>query len=310
MWPMGLLSYYRDEDLLTREAQNRLIQHIAEQGICTPRPLPNLQGKLWSLERQEKSGDVRFVVRLFTFVPGRVFVGVAYTPALLHGIGKLAGKMDSACFSFSHPAFSNYKRIWSLTEVPKLTQFLICITDPQQRHLVAKVLRDFDDSVVTNYTKLKKGVIHGDLSDNNILIQPSASSPGEFQVVGFLDFGDATHSYYVFEIAILLCYVLLGACAGEDPIELAGHALAGYLSEFPLPKPDLSVLKICVTARLVQSLVLGAYTASVEPGNKDYVLQTQSKGWSLLHTLHARPATDVYTTWGRILKQYNLFFQF
>ena len=59
--------------------------------------------------------------------------------------------------SFSHPAFSNYKRIWSLTEVPQLTQFLTCITDPQQRHLVAKVLRDFDDSVVTNYTKLKKG---------------------------------------------------------------------------------------------------------------------------------------------------------
>lgn len=101
-------------------------------------------------------------------------------------------------------------------------------------------------------------------------------------MVGFLDFGDATAAYYVFEIAIIICYVMINAGAEDDSIELAGHALAGYLSEFPLSVADLSVLKICIAGRLIQTLVMGAYTASVEPDNAAYVLQTQARGWEQL----------------------------
>jgi hydroxylysine kinase len=129
-------------------------------------------------------------------------------------------------------------------------------------------------------------------------------------VVGVLDFGDATISYYVFEIAILICYILLGADAKDNPIQLAGHALAGYLSEFPLPTKDLSVLRICTTARLVQSLVMGAYTASIEPGNTDYVLLTQARGWKVLYDFSAKSDTVVFDAWRNTLLKYNLKFDF
>lgn len=39
------------------EAQNRLILHVADRGICTSRPLPNLRNELWSLETLERSGN-------------------------------------------------------------------------------------------------------------------------------------------------------------------------------------------------------------------------------------------------------------
>ncbi|XP_048746695.2 hydroxylysine kinase-like [Ostrea edulis] len=291
------------------DAQNRLILHVSQRGICTSCPLPNLQNKLCSLEHLEES-DKRYIVRLFTFIPGKVFVGVRYTPFLVHSVGKLAGKLDTACSDFYDPAFNDHKRIWSLTEVPKLTKFFSCLKEEKKRQTVLSVLKQFDDSVVSNYRNLKKGVIHGDLSDNNILITPSSSSPDDYEVVGFLDFGDATIAYYVFEIAILICYILLGADAKDDPIQLAGHALAGYLSEFPLPTKDLTVLRICISARLVQSLVMGAYTASAEPSNTDYVLQTQTGGWELLYKFCVKSDTEVFNSWRKTLLQYNLKFDF
>lgn len=292
------------------DAQNRLILHVAERDICTSRPLPNLRNELWSLETLEKSGDAKSIVRLFTYVPGKVFLGVRYSPSLVYNVGKLAGKLNAACSDFFDPAFSNYKRIWSLTEVPKLTKFVDCLKDVKKEQAVLRVVREFDEYVVSNYSNLKKGVIHGDLSDNNILIKASSSLPGDYEVVGFLDFGDATTAYYVFEIAILICYVLINAGADDDPIELAGHALAGYLSEFQLAVTDLSVLRICIAGRLVQSLVLGAYTASVETENADYVLQTQARGWEQLFSLCAKSDQEVFDSWKHVLKLYNLNFNF
>lgn len=153
-------------------------------------------------------------------------------------------------------------------------------------------------------------MIHGDLSDNNILIKASSSLPRDYEVVGFLDFGDATEAYYVFEIAILICYVMINAGTEDDPIELGGHALAGYLSEFPLSVADLSVLKICIAGRLIQTLVLGAYTASMEPENAAYVLQTQARGWEQLFLLCARSDQEVFDSWDSVLKLYNLTFKF
>lgn len=292
------------------EAQNRLILHVADRSICTSRPLPNLRNELWSLETLERSGDAKFIVRLFTYVPGKIFLGVRYSPSLVHSVGKLAGKLNAACSDFFDPAFSNYKRIWSLTEVPKLTKFVGCLKDVKKEEAVLKVVKEFDEYVVSNYSTLKKGMIHGDLSDNNILIKASSSLPGDYEVVGFLDFGDATEAYYVFEIAILICYVMINAGAEDDPIELGGHALAGYLSEFPLSVADLSVLKICIAGRLIQTLVLGAYTASMEPENAAYVLQTQARGWEQLFSLCARSDQEVFDSWDSVLKLYNLTFKF
>lgn len=59
---------------------------------------------------------------------------------------------------FFDPAFSNYKRIWSLTEVPKLTKFVGCLKDVKKEEAVLKVVKEFDEYVVSNYSTLKKGI--------------------------------------------------------------------------------------------------------------------------------------------------------
>lgn len=66
--------------------------------------------------------------------------------------------------------------------------------------------------------------------------------------------------------------------------------------------------KICVAARLCQSLVLGAYTHSLDPDN-DYVLITQSNGWTILEQLWSMPDEELDQLWfdtaDNYLKQSN-----
>lgn len=53
---------------------------------------------------------------------------------------------------------------------------------------------------------------------------------------------------------------------------------------------------MCIAARLCQSLVLGAYSATLDPTNK-YVLVTSQNGWDLLENLWRLPEADIIARW-------------
>ena len=55
------------------------------------------------------------------------------------------------------------------------------------------------------------------------------------------------------------------------------RVVTATLTEHDLNAVELGALKSCVCARFVQSLVLGAYTYSLDPNN-DYVLRTATNG--------------------------------
>ena len=97
------------------------------------------------------------------------------------------------------------------------------------------------------------GIIHGDFNEQNLLVQEREND--EYHVTGILDFGDAAYSFYVFEIAIDMIYLILESDI-LDPLVAGGYTLAGFLSEFDLCETDLNVLKECLCARLVQSLII------------------------------------------------------
>ena len=138
------------------------------------------------------------------------------------------------------------------------------------------------------------GIIHGDFNEQNILV--SQNKNGEYYVSGILDFGDAAFSYYVFEIAITMCYLMLESTV-LDPLKAGGYTLAGYLSEFSLEVTDLAVMKECVCARLVQSLIMGTYSSTMHPENSEYFLLTSKKGWTLLKKLWSIPKDKLKEIW-------------
>ena len=147
------------------------------------------------------------------------------------------------------------------------------------------------------------GVVHADFNEQNILVEQEMTSSGVVtsRISAVIDFGDALDSFYVFEIATTIMYMMDNA--NIDSLMTGGHVLAGYLSEHDLNALELGALKSCVCARFVQSLVLGAYTYSLDPNN-DYVLGTTTNGWSLLSRLYSTPKNEICDMWNDIRNDY------
>jgi hydroxylysine kinase len=158
-------------------------------------------------------------------------------------------------------------------------------------------------------------MIHGDFNEQNIIV--SKGSGGEYKIAGVLDFGDSQYSCLLFEIAIALTYMML--ITGE--IESGGFFLAGYQMNRLIPENEMRLLKVnlisqsycikfiyfylklCVCARLCQSLVLGLYTHQLDKGNQ-YLLTTQAVGWRLLEALYERTDKEVNAMWNSVADEY------
>ena len=163
-------------------------------------------------------------------------------------------------------------------------------------------------SVVEHFILCCAGVIHGDFNEQNIIVkQRPSATPGEdqqYDVSAVIDFGDSANSYYVFEVAITIMYMMVESRV-IDPMKVGGHVLAGYLSEHPLTDVEFDSLKVCVAGRYAQSLVMGAYSYTLDEGN-EYLLVTAKNGWPQLRRLWNMSQTELYEQWRQTIQTYNL----
>ena len=126
----------------------------------------------------------------------------------------------------------------------------------------------------------------------------------QYDIHAVIDFGESADSYYVFEIAIAIMYMMVESSV-IDPMKVGGHVLAGYLSQQPLTDVEFDSLKVCVAGRYAQSLVMGAYSYSLDPGN-EYLLVTAKNGWPQLKRLWDVSREELYKQWKKTIQAYNL----
>lgn len=156
---------------------------------------------------------------------------------------------------------------------------------------------------------ISAGVIHGDFNEQNIIVQ---ARPGQedvpddqkqYEIHGVIDFGDAQYTYHVFEVAIAIMYMMIESHV-IDPLLVGGHVLAGYLKERELNESEWKALKVCIAGRFAQSLTMGEYTYSQDPGN-EYLLVTAKNGWKRLRELWNTPEDHLYAGWKDIIESYR-----
>ena len=73
-----------------------------------------------------------------------------------------------------------------------------------------------------------------------------------------------------------------------NPTAATAYFLAGFQSVIPLTAEEISLLYLCMVARMSQELVLGLHDYRLQPGN-EYILITQEKGWKFLQELWGDP---------------------
>ena len=245
------------------EAENAVMRHLAPTGLVA-RPLESKSNE--AIARADGPGlsvvEGHFV-RLVTWIEGQPLGEAArHTDALLEDIGRAVGTFDRALASFDHPSLHR-DFYWDLSGAPaRIRLALPRVSDPVLQTLIGRFLELHRTVVEPRVGRLGRSVIHGDVNDFNVLVDPRAS-----RVTGIVDFGDMVVSETVNDLAIAMAYAALGK---RDPIGAACLVARGYHAVRPLGDDEIAVLFALMATRLCLSVTVAAAQQAERPDN-DYL---------------------------------------
>lgn len=244
------------------EAQHQAMKHMTmhHKTLKCPGVCQTLKGE--EIVSIESPSGTTHLVRMVTFLPGTVFADLKeHPPKLLENLGQVLGEMGKVFANFHHKALHRYYR-WDLRNIPDLETYAGYIKNLPEQRLVKYFLQQFKTFVVPVFPKLRQSVIHNDVNDYNLLVDPEGETP---TITGIIDFGDMVYSHTLCELAIAIAYAVHGK---PDPVETAACVVSGYHKVFPLEELELEVLFQLICARLCATLLISAYQLKLDPGNE------------------------------------------
>lgn len=190
------------------------------------------------------TGGRRFVVRLLSWLPGRMLAELDDVPLhLLTELGNVAARLTLSLAHLSAAPVESHH--WDIRKSRRaVDESLSFVSDAADRHCVLHLMAEFDQ-VLPRLEKLPSGVVHQDLNDFNVLALPGPD--GRLAISGVLDVNDSLYTVRVAELAIAVAYALLRQ---PDPLEAAAAVVAGFHATAPLTEEEVTVLFPLAAARL------------------------------------------------------------
>ena len=227
------------------------------------------------------------LVRLLEYLPGTLLADVSPAgPALLRDLGATMGSLAEALVGYDHPAVPRDFH-WDVARAAEVVrERRSAVTDPARHEILDLFLARFDAEVSPHLGELRRGVIHGDANDHNVVVDPGHRDlPHErfSRVSGLLDFGDLMHSVVVAEVAVAAAYMALDS---DDPVTSVCQVVAGFHERFPLTEAELAVLWNLVIARPALSVVNAAVQSAQRPDDP-YLVVSEAPAWRGLATMLA-----------------------
>ncbi|MFK7814619.1 MAG: phosphotransferase, partial [Maribacter sp.] len=257
---------YSEETLALLQAENDLFRQLDTlSNYEFPTAIPSLNEELIVIEEDQ-------IFRLLSFIEGEFLGNITHTPPLLYSFGVFLAKMDNQIHKTYHPSIVGKETQWDLKNFQANYKYLKCIKNPKNRSLVDYFFLQFEEHVSPLAYDLRKGVIHNDGNDWNVLTKNG-------KISGIIDFGDMCHTWIISEVAIAITYVMMGK---ENPLEIASELIKGYHSIFPIEKKELDILYYLIAARLCTSVCNSAFTKTLKP-DSEYITISEKPAWELLH---------------------------
>ncbi|XP_077286531.1 hydroxylysine kinase [Arctopsyche grandis] len=301
-WPHGyvlkIMNSMDSEKLSSVEAQTETMLFLASHQINCPKPIRNVYGHYFS--REKLSSGKHHIVRLLEYQPGETLLTVTRSEFLYYQVGEYVANLNRLLKGFSHSGYMNLDHIWMLQNVPKVVDFKDAVKEPELLEILDQVIKAFQDQVMPVIPTLDKGLIHGDINEHNIIVSlKDPAKENDWRISAILDFGDSHKSCYLFELAIAMAYMML--LTGD--VKTGGFVLAGYSTVRIVPEKELKLLRICIAARLCQSLVMGAYTHQQDSSNT-YVLSSRKGALALLPLIWNQTDEEIGELWKTVADDY------
>ena len=180
---------------------------------------------------------------------------------------------------------SNLPLLWDIKRAASLADLIGYIEEPALRRLVEATLDRFVTRVQPVLDTLRSQVIHNDMNPGNLLIDSEKPD----RISGIIDFGDLTKSPQIIDLAVAAAYQL---SPGDDPLAGVLPMISGYHGIEPLQPAEMEILTDLIRTRLITSLLIGSYRATLFPENREYLLISHHSAKSFLLSLKNLPADE------------------
>ncbi|XP_053709401.1 hydroxylysine kinase-like [Synchiropus splendidus] len=269
---------------------------LGKRGIPVQQVLPTTAGTLMSMEEIDcGQGALTFCVRLMTFLPGKSIYDSQVTLQDLYQVGKFIASLNQTFQQLDLPdsdALDFSEDPWNMLNMAAVQDFLTVVDEGHLQEVILGVIKAFQLNVIPKIGTFRKGIIHNDLNDRNILVTPALN--GHHNISGVLDFAGLGKSCIVFEVAVSIMYHMLSY---PRPLDVGGAILAGWQSVMVLNEEEKDSLYLLVLGRLCQSLVYGRDNARKYPDNAEYLLRTAQNGEWVLKMLWELGKEEVLKKW-------------
>ncbi len=259
----------------------------AEPSLRIAVPLPNFAGEKCTAVTGLVDGTAH--VRLLRYLPGGTLLESGYlSPAVVAGLGEVAGRVSRALEGFSHAGLDRALQ-WDLRYgADVVAQLISHVEDPAHRAAIEAATRDAWSRIAPLSDELRRQAAHIDLTDANVVV--SRSADGSVHPDGVIDFGDLSDTWAVSELAITASCVL--GHPGTDPTSVL-PAVRAFHEVRPLTSAEVDTLWPLLVLRTAVLIVSGAQQASIDPDN-DYVTEQSDGEWRMFELATSVPI-DVMT---------------
>ena len=226
-----------------------------------PKVLLNIDGNALSFVKSSRGTS--HLMRIVHYVKGVPMAEYSpHTKNFLKSLGKMCGTVTDALKEISVTPLKR-NLLWEIHNVKNiLNEYITCIKDQELKECVKLSLKNYCDLIFPLEKKLRRGWIHNDFNDYNILVTSNLSESYNF---GLIDFGDMTHSYLVADPAVACAYLMLDK---PDPLDAAFHFIEGYNRYLKFQESEIEILFPMILMRLCLSVTIGAFQQQKDPENK------------------------------------------
>ncbi|WP_197379632.1 aminotransferase [Mycolicibacterium mengxianglii] len=212
--------------------------------------------------------------RIIEYLPGGTLSGERYVaPARWAAHGTVTGTVLRALSAFDHPGVDRVLQ-WDLRHADRTIDLLSgYVTDPGRRALIEQETARAWHAVADIADLLPVQVIHGDLTDDNVVCSADADQIPD----GVIDFGDLTRSWAVSELAVAASCVMRHE-GGEPAATLP--LIAAFHRQRPLSVPEIAALWPLVILRAATLVVSGHQQAAIDRDN-DYATSALEGEWRI-----------------------------
>ena len=161
----------RAEKIGMLECQHQVFERLARARVfeLVPASVRSLDGKV--VETVTADDGVRHYARMVGYLEGRLLSAVnPHTPELLESLGERLALLDKSLDGFTHAALER-PLLWEMHRADAVVgKFAPLLASKEHRALVDYFTDLYQTGVPPVAGRLRRGVIHNDANDNNVLV--------------------------------------------------------------------------------------------------------------------------------------------